>query len=156
MAESWLFCRFVEGYPQQAAAFYRSEPGEPPPPPRPKPKTVVAKLKRRFSDKQEQLLFEQVYKTWATMSEGSHPSGIGINQIRDEHDKRGIIGAAYRLDMAQDGFNNGLPAALSLVHEVGRLQPQGGEWEERVRDLLVRYTHLRGTIPSPCPGAATA
>lgn len=80
MIETVLVCRYVESWPNVAAAFYRADQGLPQPPP-PRAPTMIRDLKKRYPA--EKKLFEQLYRAWKNMSDGSHPSGIGILQTRD-------------------------------------------------------------------------
>ncbi|HEV2123760.1 MAG TPA: hypothetical protein VGW38_13430, partial [Chloroflexota bacterium] len=131
MIESALLCRYAEEFPQAARRFYRSRPGEPSSP-RPRPMTVVSKLKGRYKKTRrmkDHTLVEDARRGWEAMSDGSHPSGIGIVQTLGERDGLGVLGATYHAELAEAGFRNGLTAAMLLVVDTGRLESQGEECE---------------------------
>lgn len=127
MIETVLVCRFVETWPNEAAAFYRADEGVPQPPPAPKVSTMIRKLKRRYPAEGKQV-FEPLHRAWHNMSDGSHPSGIGIVQTRDRQSGDGILGPADHPMMFRDGARPGLIATLLIVGEVRSLHPLDEAW----------------------------
>lgn len=136
MIETVVTCRYVENWPKEAAAFYRPESETLQHPPRPKSQMMISKLKRRYPD--EKLVFNGLYRAWSNMSDGSHPSGIGIVQTRDLESDAGILGATYHPAMFRDGVRPGLITSLLLLREVERLRPPNADWNGRLDALSKR------------------
>lgn len=147
MMESWCACRYVEKWPEKADAYYAPMSGQSEAPERPPVKNMLHRLKQHASDERDVQLFNRAYMSWQAMSNGSHPSGVGIVQTHGPAGDRGVIGATYHPALWADGIRHGLHAAFLLVHETGRLQRQGKEWEDEVARLGQRTVQLLTTRP---------
>lgn len=130
MIESWLFCRYVGSWPKTAQSFYAPKDGSERSPGRPPTRNIAERLAAQHPEGAE--LFKNTFRSWEAMSNGSHPSGIGIVQVHGERDGRAVLGATYNPNMWQDGISHGLPAAWLLIHELGILESQGPTWEADV------------------------
>lgn len=136
MIETVLTCHYVEAWPSKAKEFYSKEPGTARPPSPAKASSMVGRLKTRYS--KDKGLYESVYKAWRNMSDGSHPSSIGIVQTRDYQSGMGVLGATYQPALFGDGVGPGLGISLSLLFEVRRLQPLDDQWNAQLDDLSTR------------------
>lgn len=144
MVESMVLCHYLELMPKAAAAFYAASPGAPDPPKVPPFKNIVGELKKTYPDIEH--LFVGAYSAWLAMGKGAHPTGIGIVQVLGDEGGRGVLGPTYHPNMATDGFAHGLTAALGLVFETGRLQPQPPEWEAAVVRVAQELAVVRGEV----------
>lgn len=147
LIETWLISRYLEGYPDRAAAYYQQDPEKPILHEPTNMQNVVARLKEKF--REQKALFEQAHRAWKNMSKGSHPSGVGIAQTRGEQSGVGVLGSAYQPDLCRVGLSSGLFGAYFLVHETGRLRSQPEAWLAEVRRLEhALFAHLARLLPA--------
>ena len=145
MIETVLFCRFIDMSPEKAGAFSASDtdPGKTKIR-RPKARTVVAKLKQGYPN--ERSWFQCLYSAWENMSDGSHPSGIGIVQTRDLEGGGGVLGATYHPALFLDGMRTGLVAVCCLAEESDRLQARSDAWRNTLQTLKVQMNSQLATL----------
>lgn len=73
-------------------------------------------LKKSGSSADEAELFEKLYESWALMSKGSHPTGVGLMQLwPTPEDPRRVVGSSYRQNFAYVAFDCGLWALQMLL-----------------------------------------
>jgi hypothetical protein len=91
-------------------------------------------------------LMDKVYSAWNLMSNGAHPSGVGILQTAGEGDVQHLIGATYRTDLCLAGFDIGLFAVGTLLPQALRMaKPEVGSWSEEWEQVSKDVGEWRST-----------
>ena len=147
MIETGLFCRFIDMNPGEVGAFYASETDPAKTKiPQPNVSTVVRQLKQGYPN--ERKWFESLHKGWRHMSNGSHPTAIGIVQTREQQTDRSIFGATYHPTLFLDGMRTGLVAVYCLAEEADRLQARSDAWRNTLQTLNLQLkSHLPTLVP---------
>jgi hypothetical protein len=140
MLETFVQCLYVRFNPDVSLRWYEQEGGidaqEDPPSMKQMCQAIQAEPEFRLTKVPG--FMDKVYNSWQLMSKGAHPSGVGIKQTIDEDEKKHLIGATYRPELALAGFDIGLFAITTLLPQVLRMaKPVVGPWSEewhRVED----------------------
>lgn len=75
--------------------------------------------------------FERLYRSWALMSKGAHPTGEGLLQTKPTvEDPRNIVGPAYRPNLSHVAFDHGLWALQMLLLALHSLGRTNSEWDQ--------------------------
>lgn len=83
------------------------------------------------------------------MSDGSHPSAIGIVQTHDEETGGSIFGATYHPALFRDGMRTELKASYCLAQNAERLQLRSDLWHQ---GLLYVEHRLESHLPTLVAG----